>query len=41
MFADAEERPGRRLSPDEVKQLLQRTGLESLYELDYPDAKPY
>jgi hypothetical protein len=41
MFANAEERPGRRLSPDEVKQLLQRTGLESLYELDYPDAKPY
>lgn len=40
-FADAEERPGRRLSPAEVKQLLQRTGLESLYELDYPGEKPY
>jgi carboxypeptidase Q len=40
-FANAEERPGRRLSPGEVKQLLQRTGLESLFELDYPDAKPY
>lgn len=40
-FANAEERPGRRLSPEEVQQLLQRTGLESLYELDYPDAKPY
>ncbi len=41
IFADADERPGPRLSPDEVKQLLQRTNLESLYELDYPDAKPY
>ena len=40
-FANAEERPGPRLTPNEVKQLLQRTGLESLYELDYPDAKPY
>ena len=40
-FADAEERPGRRLSSAEVKQLLQRTGLESLYELDYPGEKPY
>ena len=40
-FANSEERPGRRLSSGEVKQLLQRTGLESLFELDYPDAKPY
>jgi len=40
-FANADERPGRRLSPPEVKDLLRRTGLESLYELDYPDAKPY
>jgi hypothetical protein len=40
-FANAEERPGRRLTPAEVKQLLQRTGLELLYELDYPGAKPY
>jgi carboxypeptidase Q len=40
-FANSEERPGRRLSPSEVKELLHRTGLESLYELDYPDAKPY
>jgi len=40
-FANAEERPGRRLTPAEVKQLLQRTGLESLYELDYPGEKPY
>lgn len=41
IFANAEERPGPRLNSDEVKQLLQRTGLESLYELDYPNAKPY
>ncbi|MGH9517523.1 MAG: M20/M25/M40 family metallo-hydrolase [Terriglobales bacterium] len=41
MFANAEQRPGRRLSSGEVKQLLQRTGLESLFELDYPDAEPY
>ena len=40
-FANSEERPGRRLAPSEVKELLHRTGLESLYELDYPDAKPY
>lgn len=40
-FANAEDRPGRRLSSGEVRQLLQRTGLEALYELDYPDAKPY
>ena len=40
-FANADERPGRRLTPPEVKDLLRRTGLESLYDLDYPDAKPY
>ena len=40
-FANSEERPGHRLAPSEVKELLHRTGLESLYELDYPDAKPY
>ena len=40
-FANADQRPGRRFSPSEVRQLLQRTGLESLYELDYPDTKPY
>jgi hypothetical protein len=40
-FADAEQRPGKRLSPSEVHELLVKTGLESLYELDYPDAKPY
>src|SRR3954447_399808 len=41
LFANAEERPGPRLTPAEVKQLLQRTGLESLFELDYPGEKPY
>lgn len=40
-FADAEQRPGKRLSPSEVHDLLQRTGLESLYEMDYGDEKPY
>jgi Zn-dependent M28 family amino/carboxypeptidase len=40
-FANASEPPGRRLTPEEVKQLLQRTNLESLFELDYPDKKPY
>jgi hypothetical protein len=40
-FANSDERPGRRLAPSEVKELLHRTGLEALYELDYPDAKPY
>jgi carboxypeptidase Q len=41
LFANAEERPGPRLTSAEVKQLLQRTGLESLFELDYPGEKPY
>jgi carboxypeptidase Q len=40
-FADGEQRPGKRLSRSEVHDLLVRTGLESLYELDYPDKKPY
>ena len=40
-FANADERPGKRLSSAEVKELLQRTSLEPLYELDYPDKKPY
>lgn len=40
-FANSAERPGKRLSPSEVHDLLVRTGLESLYELDYPDKKPY
>ncbi|HYL82705.1 MAG TPA: M20/M25/M40 family metallo-hydrolase [Candidatus Angelobacter sp.] len=39
-FANAQERPGRRLSPTEVVELLKRTGLEPLYRLEYPDAKP-
>ncbi len=40
-FANAEERPGPRLTSPEVKDLLRRTGLEQLYDLDYTDAKPY
>jgi carboxypeptidase Q len=40
-FSSAEERPGRRLRPAEVHELLEKTGLEALYELDYPDKKPY
>lgn len=40
-FADAEQRPGKRLSPAEVHELLQRNGLLRLYELDYPGTKPY
>lgn len=39
-FANAKERPGRRLSPVEVVELLKKTGLEPLYRLEYPDAKP-
>ncbi len=39
-FANAKERPGRRLSPAEVVGLLKKTGLEPLYRLEYPDAKP-
>lgn len=39
-FANASERPGRRLSPAEVVELLRKTGLEPLYRLEYPDAKP-
>jgi len=39
-FANADERPGRRLSAVEVLELLKRTGLEPLYRLEYPDAKP-
>lgn len=40
-FANAQQAPGKRLSPSEVHELLHRTGLESLYEMDYPDQKPY
>ena len=39
-FANADQRPGRRLSPVEVVELLKRTGLEPLYRLEYPDAQP-
>src|SRR5215469_63363 len=39
-FANAKERPGRRLSPTEVVELLRGAGLEPLYRLEYPDAKP-
>lgn len=34
-FANADERPGRRLTPPEVHELLKRTGLEQLYQLEY------
>src|SRR2546429_99767 len=39
-FANADEPPGRRLSPAEVVELLKKTGVEPLYRLEYPDAKP-
>ena len=39
-FANAEQRPGRRLSPAEVQELLKRTGLQQLYELEYSSEKP-
>ena len=39
-FANADKRPGRRLSHTEVLELLKRTGLEPLYRLEYADAKP-
>jgi carboxypeptidase Q len=38
-FANAEQAPGRRLAPAEVRDLLKRTGLEPLYKLEYPDSK--
>lgn len=34
-FANADQRPGRRLSHAEVLELLKRTGLEPLYRLEY------
>lgn len=34
-FANAEHRPGPRLSPAQVQELLKRTGLEQLYKLEY------
>jgi hypothetical protein len=39
-FANAEHRPGRRLSPSEVQELLKRTGLEQLYQLEYATQEP-
>ena len=39
-FANAHQRPGRRLSPAEVQELLKRTGLEQLYQLEY-SAEPH
>jgi carboxypeptidase Q len=39
-FANADQRPGRRLSPSEVQDLLKRTGLQQLYELEYSAEKP-
>src|SRR5579864_4528448 len=40
-FANADQRPGRRLSPSEVKDLLKRTELEQLYQLEYSAEKPH
>lgn len=40
-FANSDDRPGKRLSPSEVRELLRQTNLESLYELDYRGEKPY
>jgi carboxypeptidase Q len=34
-FANAAERPGPRLNPAQVQELLKRTGLEPLYKLEY------
>jgi len=36
-FANAERRPGPRIGPAEVQELLRRTGLEPLYRLEYAD----
>ena len=36
-FANAEHRPGPRIGPAEVQELLKRTGLEPLYKLEYAD----
>lgn len=40
-FANAEQRPGKRLSQAEVHDLLQRTNLETLFKMDYEDEQPY
>ena len=39
-LANAETRPGRRLSPNEVKELLKKTGLESAQELQFGSLQP-
>jgi carboxypeptidase Q len=39
-FANADQRPGPRLTPAEVQALLKRTGLEQLYKLEYSAEKP-
>lgn len=36
-FANAEHRPGRRLTAPEVRELIKRTGLEPLYKLEYAE----
>lgn len=36
-FANAAERPGPRIGPAEVQELLKRTGLEPLYKLEYAE----
>ena len=38
-FANATKRPGPRIGPAEVQELLKRTGLEPLYQLEYADQK--
>ena len=39
-FANAEHRPGPRIGPTAVQELLKRTGLEPLYKLEYADQNP-
>jgi carboxypeptidase Q len=39
-FANAEHRPGPRLTSEQVQDLLKRTGLEPLYQLEYSAEKP-
>jgi hypothetical protein len=39
-FANAAERPGPRLNPAQVQELLKRTGLEPLYRLEYSIPDP-
>lgn len=36
-FANADKRPGPRLNPAQVQELLKRTGLEPLYKLEYAE----